>query len=61
VKKKKVIKQRRQLILTGQLGDVMKESANIALNWIRSHAKQVSMRATALSIMIFSRLGHGVG
>ncbi|RWS09162.1 Lon protease-like protein: peroxisomal [Dinothrombium tinctorium] len=27
-----------QLILTGQLGDVMKESAKIALNWLRNHA-----------------------
>ena len=26
------------LVLTGQLGDVMKESARIALSWIRSHA-----------------------
>ena len=30
-----------QLVLTGQLGSVMKESATIALNWIRSHARQV--------------------
>lgn len=27
-----------RLILTGQLGDVMKESAKIALNWLRSNA-----------------------
>lgn len=26
------------ITLTGQLGDVMKESANLALNWVRSHA-----------------------
>ena len=28
----------RNLLLTGQLGDVMKESAQTALSWIRSHA-----------------------
>lgn len=27
-----------QLVLTGQLGDVMKESAKLALNWLRIHA-----------------------
>lgn len=27
--------------LTGQLGDVMQESAHTALSWIRSHAQQV--------------------
>ena len=27
-----------QLTLTGQLGDVMKESARIALSWFRAHA-----------------------
>ena len=26
------------LVLTGQLGDVMKESARIALSWVRAHA-----------------------
>ena len=30
-----------KLTLTGQLGDVMKESASLALNWVRSHAHQV--------------------
>lgn len=29
------------LTLTGQLGDVMKESANLAQNWVKTHAKQV--------------------
>ena len=29
------------LVITGQLGDVMKESATIALTWIRSHAEHV--------------------
>lgn len=29
-----------RLILTGQLGDVMKESANIALDYIKAHAKE---------------------
>ena len=31
-----------KLTLTGQLGDVMKESANLALNWLRSRSKQVN-------------------
>ena len=30
-----------ELTLTGQLGDVMKESAQIALNWVRSNASMV--------------------
>ena len=29
------------LTLTGQLGDVMKESAQLALNWVRTHAAKV--------------------
>ena len=33
-----------KIILTGQLGDVMKESANIAVNWMRSKAKLVRAR-----------------
>ena len=31
-----------ELTLTGQLGDVMKESAQIALNWVRANASTVS-------------------
>ena len=30
-----------ELTLTGQLGDVMKESAQIAFNWLRSNASRV--------------------
>lgn len=29
-----------QLTLTGQLGDVMKESAHLAISWLRSNAKK---------------------
>ena len=39
-----------KLTLTGQLGDIMKESASLALNWVRSHANEVrQLRPVKLS------------
>jgi len=35
------------LVLTGQLGDVMKESARIGLSWVRSHADELGIDADA--------------
>jgi ATP-dependent Lon protease len=35
------------LLLTGQLGDVMKESARIALSFVRSHADELGVEADA--------------
>jgi ATP-dependent Lon protease len=32
---------RGKVIMTGQLGDVMKESASLAITWIRSHANEL--------------------
>jgi ATP-dependent Lon protease len=36
-----------ELVLTGQLGDVMKESARIALSYIRSHAEELGVESDA--------------
>jgi ATP-dependent Lon protease len=35
------------LVLTGQLGDVMKESAQIALSWVRGHADELGIEGEA--------------
>ena len=35
------------LVLTGQLGDVMKESARIALSYVRSHAEEIGIDSKA--------------
>ncbi|HVK28920.1 MAG TPA: endopeptidase La [Nocardioides sp.] len=35
------------LTVTGQLGDVMKESARIALSWVRAHAAELDIPASA--------------
>jgi len=38
-----------RLVLTGQLGDVMRESARIALSWTRSHADEIGLEPDALA------------
>jgi ATP-dependent Lon protease len=38
----------RELVLTGQLGDVMKESARIALSYVRGHAAELQIEDSAL-------------
>merc|ERR1719230_329228 len=35
------MKGRGKVTITGQLGDVMRESASLAMSWIRSHAEEV--------------------
>ena len=41
-----------ELTLTGQLGDVMKESAQIALNWVRSTSPKVHNLSLSLSLSV---------
>jgi ATP-dependent Lon protease len=38
-----------KLVLTGQLGDVMRESARIALSWVRAHAGELGIDEDALA------------
>jgi ATP-dependent Lon protease len=38
-----------RLTLTGQLGDVMRESGRIALTWVRAHAEELGADADALT------------
>jgi ATP-dependent Lon protease len=42
-----------RLLLTGQLGDVMKESAQIALSWVRAHADELEIEESALDKRAF--------
>jgi ATP-dependent Lon protease len=47
------------LQLTGQLGDVMKESAQIALSYVRSHAKELGVDPKALDRRIHVHVPAG--
>ncbi|MGE2735171.1 endopeptidase La [Mycolicibacterium vaccae] len=47
------------LQLTGQLGDVMKESAQIALSYVRAHAEQLGVDPTALDRRIHVHVPAG--
>ena len=49
----------RGLQLTGQLGDVMKESAQIALSYVRSHAEQLGVDPAALDRQIHVHVPAG--
>jgi ATP-dependent Lon protease len=42
-----------ELLLTGQLGDVMKESARIALSFVRSHAEELGIEPEAFKDRAF--------
>lgn len=48
-----------RLTLTGQLGDVMKESAQIALSFVRSHAKQLGIDPAVLDRTIHVHVPAG--
>ncbi|MCV7433533.1 endopeptidase La [Mycolicibacterium bacteremicum] len=47
------------LKLTGQLGDVMKESAQIALSYVRAHAEQLGVDPTSLDRQIHVHVPAG--
>lgn len=43
-----------QLTLTGQLGDVMKESAHLAISWLRTNAKKFEFTNSKWTLWYFS-------
>jgi ATP-dependent Lon protease len=53
------IEGKQQLTLTGQLGDVMKESAQIALSYVRSHAEQLGVDVAKLNRSIHVHVPAG--
>jgi ATP-dependent Lon protease len=48
-----VMKGGEKLVLTGQLGDVMKESAQIALSYVRAHARDLGIDDSAFDEKTF--------
>jgi ATP-dependent Lon protease len=48
-----VMKGGEKLVLTGQLGDVMKESAQIALSYVRAHARELGIEESAFDEKTF--------
>ncbi|MBI4171690.1 MAG: endopeptidase La [Actinobacteria bacterium] len=48
-----VMKGGEKLVLTGQLGDVMKESAQIALSYVRAHARELGIEDSAFDEKTF--------
>jgi ATP-dependent Lon protease len=53
------IEGKQELTLTGQLGDVMKESAQIALSYVRSHAEQLGVDVAKLNRSIHVHVPAG--
>ncbi len=47
------MKGKEELVLTGQLGDVMKESARIALSYVRAHAPELGIDESAFDDRTF--------
>jgi ATP-dependent Lon protease len=54
-----VMEGKGNLVLTGQLGDVMKESARAALSWIREHAERYGIGTDFLTIDIHLHVPAG--
>ena len=48
-----------RLVLTGQLGDVMKESAQIALSWVRAHGDELDIPHDDLKRQVVPRARAG--
>jgi ATP-dependent Lon protease len=54
-----VTEGKRELVLTGQLGDVMRESATAALSWIEAHAVELGIERSAFEQRIHLHVPAG--